>query len=124
VLATAELYGLGLGGIEFYRFELASLVASVAEGLARTASAGTPVVAFTGFDLDSVWTFFGNLGFRHKQFSSNTARLIIADGAEPPHGALAALTAGALNFKKNIHQRWRPRHAGVNRTVTPAGVFY
>jgi len=60
VLATAEVEGFGFRGIEFYRRETASLVAAVAEGLAGTSSAGAPVIAFAGFDRDSVWTLLRN----------------------------------------------------------------
>ena len=52
VLATAEVHGLGLAGVVFYGLETASRVAAVAEGLAGALTAGAPVIAFAGFNLD------------------------------------------------------------------------
>ena len=65
VLATAEVDGFGFGGIEFYRREIASFVAAVAEGLAGALATGTPVVALARFDFDGIGTFLSDGRFRH-----------------------------------------------------------
>jgi hypothetical protein len=63
VLATAEVDGLGFFGLEFYGREIASRVASVAEGLDGALAAGAPIVAFAGFNIDGIRTLLGNFGF-------------------------------------------------------------
>jgi hypothetical protein len=63
MLAAAEIDGFGFGGLEFYGREFASLVAAVAERLGIALAAGTPVVAFTGFDFDGKRAFLGNYRF-------------------------------------------------------------
>jgi hypothetical protein len=60
VLAAAKVDGFGFRGLEFYWSDAASLVAAIAEGLACAAAAGTPEIAFSGFDFDRVWTLLGN----------------------------------------------------------------
>jgi hypothetical protein len=63
VLATAEIYGLGFLGFEFYGREIASRVAAVAEGLDGALTAGAPVIAFAGFNIDGKRSLLGNFGF-------------------------------------------------------------
>ena len=63
VLASAEVDGLGLRGLEFDGGEFASFVASVAKGLVGAAAAGTPEIALAGFDLDGKGTLLGNYRF-------------------------------------------------------------
>jgi hypothetical protein len=63
VLATAEVDGLGFLGLELHGLEIASRVAAVAEGLSGALAAGTPVIAFAGFNIDGIGALLGNFGF-------------------------------------------------------------
>jgi hypothetical protein len=63
VLAATEVNGLGFGGIKLDRRKTASLVAAVAEGLAGTATAGTPEIALAGFNCDGIRRLLGDYRF-------------------------------------------------------------
>jgi len=66
VLATAEIDGFGLSGFKFCRPHVRGFMTAVAKRLIGTQSAGTPVVALSGFDLDRVGTFLRDGWFGHR----------------------------------------------------------
>src|ERR1035437_921381 len=72
VLATAEVGGFGLIGLELDGRESGALVTAVAEGLASAQSAGTPVIALAGLDFDGIGTLLGNGWFWHGEILLDT----------------------------------------------------
>jgi hypothetical protein len=65
VFAATEVDGLRFGGLKFDRGVVSYFVAAIAKRLVGAQSAGTPEVAFAGFDLDGIRAHLGNLGFGH-----------------------------------------------------------
>jgi hypothetical protein len=82
VLAAAKVYGLGFSSLKFHGGQSASFVAAIAEWLAGAFTAGTPEVAFAGFNRNGVGSFLRNCWFCHRGISLKSSRDIIADSGE------------------------------------------
>ena len=96
VLAAAEVDGFGLCGLKLDRCKVGDLVAAVAERLVGAEAAGTPVVAFTGFDGDGIRAFLSYGWSGHGEFSLGASKMIIAQPGRKstlanPDGTLAAV---------------------------------
>jgi hypothetical protein len=65
MLAAAEIDGLGFSGFKLDGTQVAALVAAIAEGLVGAEAAGTPEVAFAGFNFDWIGAFLSNYRIRH-----------------------------------------------------------
>jgi hypothetical protein len=63
MFTAAEVDSFGFGRIIFQGREIATLVASIAEGLRGALAAGTPVVALACYDVNGIGTLLGNLWF-------------------------------------------------------------
>jgi hypothetical protein len=79
VLASTEIDSLGLGCLKFDRCAVGCFVAAVAKGLVGAEAAGTPEVAFAGFQFDGIRAFLSNFRFRHGEISSVDDIEIIAE---------------------------------------------
>jgi hypothetical protein len=79
VLAAAKTNGLRFGRLKFDGRHSASFVAAVAEGLGGAFAAGTPKIAFAGFDIDGVGGLLCNDWLCHGELSLKSCRDIIAD---------------------------------------------
>jgi hypothetical protein len=103
VLAPAKIYGFGLGRYELHRGEIAALVTSVAKGLATALAAGTPVVAFTGFDFHGIRALLGDLRFRHGESSLRCNAFIIVD---PPWQSIWMELTGATSHSAHNRKKY------------------
>jgi len=68
VIASAKVYGLCLGCVQFHWRSVGGFVVAIAERLVGAQSAGAPEMAFSGFNLNGIRTFLGNLRFRRRWF--------------------------------------------------------
>jgi hypothetical protein len=69
LLAAAEIFCRGFVGFPGDRRKFRPLVRTVAEGLVRRLSAGTPEIGLSFDNIDGKRLFAGNLAFEHEFFS-------------------------------------------------------
>jgi hypothetical protein len=89
-------------------------VAAVAKWLVGAQAAGTPEVAFAGFQLDGIRAFLSDLRFRHGEFSSVDDRKIIAEVSETSGRFEGASTVGFDGARNSIRGKEAVDGTGSN----------